>query len=112
MGPVGQDRTVPEASLEVPYDAFKFDIYQLGNVIVKQLDIYEDLSSLKPLADAMTRPDPDQRPSATEAYELLVDTILNLSEDQLNHQRIWKTRTPAELRHRVEFCNENPLEYN
>jgi hypothetical protein len=35
LGIFGQDKTVPERSLTVPYDPFKLDIYQLGNVIIK-----------------------------------------------------------------------------
>lgn len=34
-GIYGQDKTVPEFAHTAPYDPFKLDIYQLGNVIVK-----------------------------------------------------------------------------
>ena len=32
VGDIGRDRDVPELSDDVPYDAFKVDIYSLGNV--------------------------------------------------------------------------------
>lgn len=38
-GLLGQDRDVPELSLDVPYDPFKVDIYQLGNVILKVVNV-------------------------------------------------------------------------
>lgn len=39
IGILGQDKTVPELSLTVPYDPFKLDIYQLGNVIIGVVNV-------------------------------------------------------------------------
>ncbi|KAJ3508114.1 hypothetical protein NLJ89_g5930 [Agrocybe chaxingu] len=109
-GLVGQDRTVPEAASDTPYDAFKYDIYQLGNVLAQLIAEYEDLSAFKPLSDLMKRRDPEERPSASEAYETLVDLILRLNDGQLD-QRVWHKKCPPDLRYRIEHCNENPFEY-
>jgi hypothetical protein len=50
LGIFGQDKTVPERSLTVPYDPFKLDIYQLGNVIIQVAEVREcrHLSSALP----------------------------------------------------------------
>ncbi|CAA7270064.1 unnamed protein product [Cyclocybe aegerita] len=110
MGVVGQDKTVPEKFAKAPYDAFKLDIYQLGNVIAELLENYEDLTVFKGLSELMKNRDPMQRPSASDAYETLVDIITDLTEEQLN-RRVWLKQSPADLRYRVEFLNENPVEY-
>lgn len=39
IGIVGQDKTVPERSLEVPYDPFKMDVYQLGNALKRVAEV-------------------------------------------------------------------------
>lgn len=38
-GRFGQDRTVPEMSVEVSYDPFKADVYQLGNVFKRLMEV-------------------------------------------------------------------------
>lgn len=38
VGRYGQDKTVPELSDTVPYNPFKVDIYQLGNVSMKVVE--------------------------------------------------------------------------
>jgi hypothetical protein len=38
-GILGQDLTVPELSLNIPYNPFKVDIYQLGNALLKVIDV-------------------------------------------------------------------------
>ncbi|KAJ7139329.1 hypothetical protein C8R44DRAFT_547735, partial [Mycena epipterygia] len=75
----GQDKTVPELSDTVPYNPFKVDIYmiyQLGNVIYEsdrgncdQNTKYEGLELFRELAEAMTMPDPRQRPTASGCLE-------------------------------------------
>ncbi|KAF8955331.1 hypothetical protein BDZ97DRAFT_1858275 [Flammula alnicola] len=110
IGKVGQDRTVPEMSNESFYDPFKTDVYQLGNILPKIYNNYEGLKMFQPLSDAMTCQDPNQRPSAAQAYDLFLDVMSSLTEDDLN-RRIWHNNASAELRYRVEFCNENPVEF-
>ena len=36
VGDVGRDNEVPELSEDVPYDAFKVDVYALGNLFFKE----------------------------------------------------------------------------
>jgi hypothetical protein len=38
-GIVGQDKTVPERSRTIYYDPFKMDIYQLGNVFKRVIEV-------------------------------------------------------------------------
>jgi len=38
-GKFGQNKTVPELSVTVPYDPFKVDIYQLGGVIQELVEV-------------------------------------------------------------------------
>ncbi|SJL11183.1 uncharacterized protein ARMOST_14586 [Armillaria ostoyae] len=77
-GQVGQDRSVPEwATPDEPYDPFKLDVYQLGNVFRKTiLTRYLGLDVLIPLVESMTRTIPSERPSATEALATLESIIL------------------------------------
>ncbi|KAJ7228303.1 hypothetical protein GGX14DRAFT_612088 [Mycena pura] len=53
---VGQDKTVPEFKSKDPYDPFKLDIYQR----------YVGLEVLAPIAEAMTRETPAERPTADQ----------------------------------------------
>ena len=39
IGKGGQNKTVPESSYEIPYDAFKVDIYQLGGVFQELIEV-------------------------------------------------------------------------
>ncbi|KAJ7652091.1 kinase-like domain-containing protein [Mycena polygramma] len=72
MYPVGQDRTVPEYESENPYDPFKLDIYQVGNIIRRAiLAVYADVDVLAPIAEAMTRRTPSERPTADQVVQSL-----------------------------------------
>ena len=44
LGKVGQDKSVPELSKQIPYDPFKVDIYQMGSVINRLIKVSLDLS--------------------------------------------------------------------
>ncbi|KAG6810946.1 hypothetical protein H0H92_009687 [Tricholoma furcatifolium] len=87
-GLCGQDRTVPELLVDKPYNPFKLDIFQLGNVFMEVIDVrvtsvvvhtviilpfkkYDGLESLLPLARAMTNSNPEDRPSPSCALEML-----------------------------------------
>ncbi|KAJ7228306.1 hypothetical protein GGX14DRAFT_612096 [Mycena pura] len=64
---VGQDKTVPEFKSEEPYDPFKLDIYQVGNMIRKRfVERYAGLDVLAPIAEAMSRETPAERPTADQ----------------------------------------------
>ncbi|KAJ7225828.1 hypothetical protein GGX14DRAFT_641245, partial [Mycena pura] len=69
---VGQDKTVPEFKSNDPYDPFKLDIYQVGNMIRREfLARYVGLNVLTPIAEAMTRETPTDRPTASEVVRAL-----------------------------------------
>lgn len=57
-GIFGQDKTVPELSETVPYDAYKVDIYQFGRVINMLIEVryYICLLTLKPNTLSRTMP--------------------------------------------------------
>lgn len=68
VGVFGQDREVPELSATVPYDAFKLDIFILGNVLRRCIyDRFHRVGFLKPLIREMIRQDPVARPEAEAA---------------------------------------------
>ncbi|KAF5370933.1 hypothetical protein D9615_009783 [Tricholomella constricta] len=102
-GPYGQDRTVPEHSLPEPYDSFKVDIFQLGNVIKRMIDEYDGLEPLLPIALGMTRKNPQDRMSLREALERL-DQV----PKKVLKRRVWKQTTPTDIRFVVQFCCANP----
>ncbi|KAF7335176.1 Protein kinase domain-containing protein [Mycena sanguinolenta] len=81
VGKYGQDKTVPELSGTVPYNPFKVDIYQLGNVIMELIETYEGLEIFRELAEVMTRKNPAERPTASECVELFHDLVSTISED-------------------------------
>ncbi|KAJ6461317.1 hypothetical protein C8R45DRAFT_1028051 [Mycena sanguinolenta] len=81
VGKYGQDKTVPELSETVPYNPFKVDIYQLGNVIKKLVETYEGLEIFRELAEAMTRENPHERPTAAECVKNFDDLVATISED-------------------------------
>ncbi|KAJ6460850.1 kinase-like domain-containing protein [Mycena vitilis] len=65
---IGADRTVPEFKSGQPYDPYKLDIYQMGNMIKQEfIEKYLGLDILKPLVEKMTRTIPRERPTAAEA---------------------------------------------
>ncbi|KAH9926080.1 kinase-like domain-containing protein [Amylocystis lapponica] len=71
LGRKGRDKETPELSSEVPYNAFKVDIFVLGNLYRKELiQKYHGLEFLEPLVRAMTTRDPAQRPTAEGAFSI------------------------------------------
>ncbi|KAI0669514.1 kinase-like domain-containing protein [Trametes maxima] len=67
IGRVGRDKDVPELSENVPYDAFKVDIFALGNLWSKEFgQKYNGVEFLVPLIEAMTQPTPNLRPDADQ----------------------------------------------
>ncbi|GBE78924.1 predicted protein [Sparassis crispa] len=69
LGRQGRDKELPELSSEITYDAFKVDIFTLGNLYKKEfLQAYLDLEFLEPLVQKMTAHSPDQRPTAAVAF--------------------------------------------
>ncbi|KAI0330367.1 hypothetical protein GY45DRAFT_1250953 [Cubamyces sp. BRFM 1775] len=69
VGDVGRAE-VPELSDTVPYDAFKVDIYALGNVYFKEFESkYKNTDFLEPLIELMKRERPQERPTAEQALQ-------------------------------------------
>ncbi|KAI0323329.1 kinase-like protein [Cubamyces sp. BRFM 1775] len=68
VGDVGRDTDVPELSSDVPYDAFKVDIFALGNLYFKEFEEqFHGVHFLLPLIEKMKQQQPAMRPSADEA---------------------------------------------
>ncbi|KAL1743036.1 hypothetical protein HDZ31DRAFT_65415 [Schizophyllum fasciatum] len=79
LGMYGQDKTVPELSWEEPYDPFMVDIYQFGNVIMRDMvDLYDGLDFLRPLAERMVQRDPCSRPAISEAFGIFLQAVKDL----------------------------------
>ncbi|KZV99366.1 hypothetical protein EXIGLDRAFT_831503 [Exidia glandulosa HHB12029] len=74
LGGHGRDQTVPELSDTVPYDPFKLDVYVLGNYFLTEyISNYTNLEFLRPVLNAMTRRDPNERPTIDDALKQLVE---------------------------------------
>ncbi|KAG8845995.1 hypothetical protein FRB91_001279 [Serendipita sp. 411] len=83
-GRTGRDEDVPEFRFNNPYDPFKVDIFQFGNLLKKEfLQRYTGVEFLEPLVKEMTRPRPSERPNA-KALRLRFNTVQNrLTQGQL-----------------------------
>ncbi|KIM31694.1 hypothetical protein M408DRAFT_64047, partial [Serendipita vermifera MAFF 305830] len=83
-GRTGRDEEVPEFKLNEPYDPFKVDIYQFGNLLKKEFLLkYTGVEFLEPLVREMTRPRPQERPNAS-ALRVRFNTVRNrLSSTQM-----------------------------
>ncbi|KAI0827734.1 kinase-like domain-containing protein [Trametes gibbosa] len=67
LGYIGRGAEVPEISATVPWDAYKADIYALGNLFHKEfLQKYHDTDFIRPLVDCMRQQQPSLRPTAGE----------------------------------------------
>ncbi|CAG8603300.1 16589_t:CDS:2, partial [Acaulospora colombiana] len=76
-GKAGRDDEVPEFRIKAPYDPFKVDIFQFGNLLRKEfLQKYSGIEFLEPLVKEMTRPHAVERPSASK-LRLKFNTIRN-----------------------------------
>ncbi|KAL1733306.1 hypothetical protein EV714DRAFT_204750 [Schizophyllum commune] len=106
-GVYGQDKTVPELSWDIPYDPFKVDIYQFGNVILKDLiaAYYDGLDFLRPLGDMMTRASPDERPTIDEALQVFEDSVASLPKSDLNRRLEWDREHRLGVVDRVRCCS-------
>ncbi|CDO77756.1 hypothetical protein BN946_scf184993.g19 [Trametes cinnabarina] len=81
VGDVGRDDEVPELSDKVPYDAFKVDIFALGNLYAKEFERkYKHMEFLSSLVESMTRQQPQQRPTAEQALQEWMKTRATLGE--------------------------------
>ncbi|RPD57465.1 kinase-like protein [Lentinus tigrinus ALCF2SS1-7] len=70
VGDVGRDTDVPELSETVPYDAFKVDIFALGNLFYKEFyDKYNSMEWMADLIVPMRQTQPEARPTIDEVLE-------------------------------------------
>ncbi|RDB18621.1 hypothetical protein Hypma_014748 [Hypsizygus marmoreus] len=107
-GIFGQDRTVPEMSITVPYDPFKADVYQLGNVFLEIILKYEGLEGFLELATAMTSKNPRDRPTAAEALAIFERVVSPLKLEDLE-RRVWPKKLRPEERYEVEHLGAKHL---
>ena len=56
---------------------------------------------LLPLHEAMTRANPDERPTAAEAKIMFKNMVSSFTEADMQ-KRIWEKRTPLKYRRRIE----------
>ncbi|KAJ7220638.1 hypothetical protein GGX14DRAFT_354394 [Mycena pura] len=101
---VGQDKTVPEYKNNDPYDPFKLDIYQVGNMIRRDfLALYVGLDVLTPIAEAMTCETPTDRPTASEVVRAL-ELIANVHTENfwihLKSAKFW-TKKKVQFRNKI-----------
>ncbi|KAI8968718.1 kinase-like domain-containing protein [Trametes punicea] len=94
VGDVGRDAEVPELSDEVPYDAFKVDIFSLGNVYSKLFEQYKNVEFLHAIIEPMKRQRPEERPTAEEVLREWEKTRAALS-DSLRRWRLVPKTEPA-----------------
>ncbi|CDO69430.1 hypothetical protein BN946_scf184791.g25 [Trametes cinnabarina] len=93
VGDVGRDTEVPELSSHVPYDAFKVDIFALGNLYSKEFEEkYKDLHFLLPLIERMTKRNPQERPSSEE----LLAQWVEIRDSQPKHIYRWRLSPKSE----------------
>ncbi|KAI0774951.1 kinase-like domain-containing protein [Trametes elegans] len=79
-GDVGKE-LVPELSEELPYDAFKVDIYALGNVYSEEFEQkYKNMEFLLPLIEPMKQMEPHLRPMVEEVMQEWVKTRATVTE--------------------------------
>ncbi|KAI0049760.1 hypothetical protein FA95DRAFT_1604077 [Auriscalpium vulgare] len=88
-GRKGRDKELPELSDDVPYDAFKADIFILGNLYKKEFLLkYHGLDFLAPLINAMTQQVASSRPSAEVALAEFRRMSFSLTSAELR----WRLR--------------------
>ncbi|GBE85440.1 predicted protein [Sparassis crispa] len=89
VGRKGRDKELPELSDDIPYNAYKVDIFILGNLFKKDfVQKYHGLEFLEPLVKAMTARDPAHRPDAEVALTVYHDIRRGLNPPLLR----WRLR--------------------
>ncbi|TEB30978.1 hypothetical protein FA13DRAFT_318648 [Coprinellus micaceus] len=90
-GIYGQDDSVPEMSLTVPYDPYPVDVYHVGNMLLKFYGEYRpcgSLERLKEVAQKMAHKDPSSRYTAQEASKEIHRVCRKIGYFR-RRQRIW-----------------------
>ncbi|EJF56261.1 hypothetical protein DICSQDRAFT_183909 [Dichomitus squalens LYAD-421 SS1] len=93
LGRTGRDKEIPELSNEVPYDAYRADVFALGNLYYKEfISRYHGLELIQPLVSMMKWKDPAQRPTADAAYHIF-ESIYSRTDETLLR---WRLRSRTE----------------
>ncbi|KAI0819187.1 kinase-like domain-containing protein [Trametes gibbosa] len=96
LGDVGR-AYVPELSATVPYDAFKVDIYALGDLLSKIIEQnFENTDFLLSLIVPMTQQRPDLRPTAEQVLHEWTRARSNFNESTLRWRLVPKGEPPLE----------------
>ncbi|KAJ7074531.1 hypothetical protein C8F01DRAFT_1100802 [Mycena amicta] len=96
VGDRGRDDTVPELSETVPYNPFKLDIYQLGNVFKNLIPKYPAIDTyFGPLLDAMTNVAPEDRPTASIALLQFEDACSLIPISELENKIEFRPQSPG-----------------
>ncbi|KAI0657802.1 kinase-like domain-containing protein [Cubamyces menziesii] len=97
VGKVGQRTDVPEMSSTVPYDAFKADVYALGDIFDRDLEQkWKNVHFLRPLIEIMKQPDPCLRPPAHELLKMFRQIRATLHDTTLRWRLVLRTEQPYE----------------
>ncbi|KAI0776836.1 kinase-like domain-containing protein [Trametes elegans] len=97
VGELGRDRDVPELSADLPYDAFKVDIFCLGNLYSKEFEQkYQHMDFLLALIEPMTKLDPALRPTAEQAFRQWEKTRATIADYLLRWRLARKTEQALE----------------
>ncbi|KAJ7018970.1 kinase-like domain-containing protein [Mycena alexandri] len=82
---------IPELSLTVPYNPFYVDVFQLGLVMSRIIDVYPALEEFRPVAASLTRDDPHTRATLEGALQQLNSVHDGMLP--LRRRRIWDKGT-------------------
>ncbi|KAG6848292.1 hypothetical protein H0H93_001465 [Arthromyces matolae] len=102
VGILGQDQSYPERSATIPYDPFKTDIYQLGNVILGMVKEYDGLEFFSKIGEAMTRKIPEDRASIPELLTM-IDTL----KPRKLKRRVWSKYNSKLSRFLMQYFGYN-----
>ncbi|KAJ6621023.1 kinase-like domain-containing protein [Mycena sp. CBHHK59/15] len=91
LGTLRTFKTIPELSLDVPYNPFKVDVFQLGLTMHKIIKTYPALSAFRPVADNMMKPNPQDRPEPSDSLAHLNSIAARMSSRKLRAS-IWEKK--------------------
>ncbi|KAL1945400.1 hypothetical protein VTO73DRAFT_2251 [Trametes versicolor] len=93
---VGHDMEIPEISNEVPYDAYKADIYALGNLFDKEfLQRFDNVQFLQHLVECMKQREPGLRPPADELIRMFQQLRALVPESSVRWRLVQRSEQPA-----------------
>jgi len=93
LGTKGRDKSPPELSNDIPYNAFMLDIYIIGHLYEEEfLQKYFGLEFLSPLISSMLQYQPGRRPTAEEALRMFREICSGLNSTFLR----WRLRSRTE----------------